>query len=176
MFKVDLGTIEVEWFDLVELESWLYGKVTRHDVKGFITPLERIQKVIDDAIAEEERIESEERKENEMLTINGWMGEEKVFITRDSYSNNGNTAICLYCEDGAPWATLTVNLEGLPSGLCYLDTNNVPNAEEFVQKYGIGSPTGLYGQSGFCEYPLYQLNLDRLNELVEQSRKEIENV
>ena len=112
-----------------------------------------------------------------MLTINGWLGEVEVFIVKDAYTSNDNTAIQLLCwndEFGCiePWATLTVNLEDLPEELCYLDTNNVPNAEEFMQKYGIGSPTGLYTTSGFCTYPLYLIDMNRLNELVEQSEKE----
>ena len=82
-----------------------------------------------------------------------------------SYQNNGSLAIQLIdTEDGCPFGTLTVNLEGYESLVdgeyAFVDTNNIPNAEEFIIENGLGAPTGIYGHSGYCEYPLYRFNRD----------------
>ena len=76
---------------------------------------------------------------------------------------NGNTAIRLYTKDGEPWATLTVNFEHkLPDkNLAFIDTNNFPEAENFIKKYGLGFKIG-DRRSGYCVYPLYQLDLNKL--------------
>lgn len=80
-----------------------------------------------------------------------------VTMKKDRYSNNGNLAIKLTCEDGEPFATLTVNLNTkLDEDLAYVDTNNVPNAEQFIKENDLGEFTGVYGFSGFCQYPLYR--------------------
>ena len=36
-----------------------------------------------------------------------------------------------------------------------LDTNNLERAEEFIEEYNLGVPTGRVEQSGFCLYPEY---------------------
>ena len=77
-----------------------------------------------------------------------------------SYSNN-NTALELVCEDGIPLAVITVNLgDLLKKNMAYIDTNNCPWAEDFLIDNDFGIPTGEYKASGFCVYPLYQLDLE----------------
>ena len=79
-----------------------------------------------------------------------------------SYSNN-NTALELVCEDGTPLAIITVNLGGLlEKNMAYIDTNNCSWAEDFLVDNDFGLPTGEYKDSGFCIYPLYQLDLERI--------------
>ena len=93
---------------------------------------------------------------------------KEVSIQRNEYSVNDNTAIELWSRDlKFPQSdmfdnsfSITKNLEKLPNNKCYLDID-LPDVEEFVQKYGIGKPTGLYSN----KYPLYELNLERLDEL-----------
>ena len=80
-----------------------------------------------------------------------------------SYSNN-NTALELVCEDGTPLAIITVNLgDLLEKNMAYIDTNNCPWAENFVIGNDFGLATGEYKVSGFCIYPLYQLDLERIS-------------
>ena len=80
-----------------------------------------------------------------------------------SYSNN-NTALELVCEDGIPLAVITVNLgDLLKRNMAYIDTNNCPWAENFLVDNDFGLPTGEYKVSGFCIYPLYQLDLERIS-------------
>lgn len=65
-----------------------------------------------------------------------------------------------------PYGEITVNLGyQCPFYCSYIDTNNFPNAEEFIVSNGLGFFTGLTEQSGFCEYPLYQFISERLREL-----------
>lgn len=47
-------------------------------------------------------------------------------------------------------------------GEAYLDTNNFPEGVQLVKKYKLAEPTGEYGQSGFCTYPLYKFDMKKL--------------
>ena len=91
-----------------------------------------------------------------------------VIVTK--YTNPETLAILLRCAE-SPWedfAVITVNLVSSPYGdvqyqdesHAYIDTNNCPWAEEFLQENGIAKPDprDIYGMSGFCAYPLYEFN------------------
>lgn len=88
-------------------------------------------------------------------------GDYNVEAVRGDYGN-GNTAITLVDkETGEDVAVLTVNLvELLLPDHAYIDTNNFPEAEQFIKENNLGRPLGKTMASGFCEYPLYQINLD----------------
>ena len=91
----------------------------------------------------------------------------KVAAYRATYRNNGNLAIRLMTYEGEPWATLTVNLDRkLQEDLAYVDTNNCPWAEEFIEKYKLGEHTGSYGNSGYCIYPLYKFDPTKLGDML----------
>lgn len=72
-------------------------------------------------------------------------------------------------EDGhiEPFGNATVNISHTPApDYCgYLDTNNLPAIEKFVRENDLGEPTGVVGFSGYCTYPLYKFNADKLREL-----------
>jgi len=96
---------------------------------------------------------------------------EKVDISISKYYEYDNLAICLTCSDTEePFGALTVNLKPLNSYLAAIDTNNIPDAENFIQKYSLGVPLGISIPSGFCEYPIYDFT-----ELVNQLDKEKED-
>ena len=91
-----------------------------------------------------------------------------VIVTK--YTNPETLAILLKCAE-SPWenfAVITVNLVSSPYGdvkyqdesHAYIDTNNCPWAEEFLQENGIAKPDprDIYGMSGFCAYPLYEFS------------------
>ena len=91
-------------------------------------------------------------------TVKTFYGSTDVTIETANYANNGNLAIQLWCEDG-PFATLTVNLDKKCKPNCaFVDTNNCPWAEDFLQENGIvkPDPRDIYGMSGYCTYPLYE--------------------
>ena len=95
-------------------------------------------------------------------------GTQSVAIQTSHYVDNGNLAISLSYvdEDGdeLPFTVLTVNLEPLPGYYGYVDTNNNPGAIEFIEKNGIGEFTGRYGYSGYCSYPLYKFDKEKISE------------
>ena len=91
--------------------------------------------------------------------------EYEVTIHKSNYYD-GNLAIFLTCKDGEPYGNLTVNLsERLLPDTAYVDTNNMPDAERFIKEYGLGEFTGTIRRSGFCDYPLYRFNLDKIEEV-----------
>ena len=95
------------------------------------------------------------------MKISNWGCEYEVKAEKTQYMN-GNLAIQLMCYDDEydfwePYGNLTVNFdEKLPDGYAYVDTNNMPNAEQFIKKYNLGVHQGKYKYSGFCAYPLYK--------------------
>lgn len=60
--------------------------------------------------------------------------------------------------------TVSVNLVDCfcPEGYAYLDTNNFPFIADLITKKGIGEDTNLRGYSGFCSYPLFKIDLEKL--------------
>ena len=95
-------------------------------------------------------------------------GEYEVSLEINTYLNNG----CMYIgliEQGEypePYGDMTVNLDGKVPDYCgYVDLNNMPELEKFIEDNDLGEFTGLTRRSGFCEYPLYMFNVDKLREM-----------
>ena len=89
-----------------------------------------------------------------------------IKLMRSIYSDNNNTAIIAETEEGEPFGVLTVNLgEDLPKDMAYINTNNMPDALDFLIKNDLAEDTGKTGKSGFCTYPLVKLKLDKIPEL-----------
>lgn len=97
-----------------------------------------------------------------------------------AYYMNGNLAIQLYDkEDGCPFAIITTNtdvvLESPNDGItefALIDTNNCPWAEDFLKSYHLGWNTGEYVPSGFCEYPIWELDAEALKHYEHESSGE----
>lgn len=69
-----------------------------------------------------------------------------------------------------PLADLTVCLpnERTPkANEAYVDTNNCPWAMDFIEEYGLGKDTGMFGFNGYCIYPLVAFNMDKVKEMSE---------
>ena len=96
-----------------------------------------------------------------------WSGEVNVTVTLEYFRGNNRPCLYLWDEEG-PYGNLGVNLPDneLDEECMYVDVNNMPNAELFLEENGLGEPTGDFGFSGFCMYPVYKLNMERINELV----------
>lgn len=93
--------------------------------------------------------------EKKMYELNGC----KVYLEKTTYANNKRLAVQAYVveDDGwvEPYATISVNLpnEKLTDDKCtFVDGNNVPFIEEWLEKNGIAEPTGRVAFSGFCIY------------------------
>lgn len=83
---------------------------------------------------------------------------KSVTLSAEEYRSNKTLALMLHYDDGET-EVITVNLQDpiQSSSLAYLDTNNQPGIEKFIQKNGLGLPMGVLTQSGFCKYPLYTI-------------------
>lgn len=104
-----------------------------------------------------------------MFKINAYDRDWFVIPVLNKYTYGGCLAISLMQEDGSCFAHLTVNLidalEGiatLPEDCAFVDVNNAPWAEKFIQDNNLGEHLGLYVTSGYVSYPLYKFNLDKL--------------
>ena len=82
-----------------------------------------------------------------------------------NYAAFGNLAIELFDVKEGPYACLTVNVAPLGDPtLAAVDTNNFTNAVDVIKEYGLGVDTGLRVQSGFCSYPVFKFDLNKVNE------------
>ena len=101
-----------------------------------------------------------------------------LYGVRRHYTYDNSLAIELVdSKDEQSFAILTVNLsdaleevmEGipLPHNVQAVDVNNCPWAEDFIKDNNLGKPLGVYITSGFCTYPLYIFDLDKLVDIGE---------
>lgn len=95
----------------------------------------------------------------------------KVGIEIDRYRTYDNLYVGLIClEDtdnsyaGEPYGDLSVNIEPLPENCIAVDTNNLSGAEEFIKKYKLGTDTGYCAYSGYCQYPIYEMDMNKLKQ------------
>ena len=97
-----------------------------------------------------------------------------VTVKFTKYSYNNTLAVQLICAK-APWsvfATITVNLGGSGNPFAgmqsdkkaFVDTNNCPWVQEFLEDNHIAKFTGWSAPSGFCDYPLYEFDKDAIYE------------
>lgn len=116
----------------------------------------------------EEKVDMEDTK-NSLVYHSEYGGDTEVKLNIQQYMGNGRIYIGLISEEDGypePYADVTVNIDDFAMDYCgYLDTNNLSNVEKFITENDLGEFTGFIGRSGFCEYPLYMFNVDRLREL-----------
>jgi len=99
-----------------------------------------------------------------MYKVETEFGTYNVSIETSTYYCGDNLAISLITEDGEPFAILSVNLPEwtLPKDKAFVDTNNCPWAEKFIVDNKLGRPTGITGTSGYCVYPQYKFDVEKL--------------
>lgn len=98
------------------------------------------------------------------MTLEVWGETVNLNVVLDKYNTYGNLHIGLW-SDGEPFADLTTNIYPLGSdNLAAIDTNNCPWATVLIKKYELGERTGNSVRSGFCDYPIYRFNMDKLKE------------
>lgn len=118
----------------------------------------------------EKQMQQETQESQNSLIYHSEYGvDSEIQLDVQQYANNRRIAISMITEEeGYPelFGSLTVNIDEPAPDYCgYLDTNDLSNAEKFVTENGLGEFTGLTGRSGYCEYPLYLFNVDKLREL-----------
>lgn len=113
-----------------------------------------------------------------MLTYDSYGETYKIRLKLTTYAENGNLAIIAECwdEEYKYWdrfSVFTVNLsEKLPEDCAYIDINNSPDLPDWIKEHGIGEPTGKVSQSGFCAYPLYKFDLQKIKGIIAEEDKE----
>ena len=81
-----------------------------------------------------------------------------VEVKATTYRNNGTLALMLTHKNGdSDVVTVNLNSPMQSDSMAFLDTNNYPDIEKWIQKNNLGLPMGVKERSGFCEYPLYTL-------------------
>lgn len=109
------------------------------------------------------------KEDNRFIYDSKYSGKTEVELSLAQYANNGRLYLGLSnYRDGdlEPFADVTVNIDAPVPDYCgYLDTNNLSKVEKFVTEHDLGEFTGIMGQSGYCQYPLYLFNVDKLREL-----------
>lgn len=99
------------------------------------------------------------------LTLCAWGETNRLNTKIGSYRNNGNLYIGLVDNEGCPYADLTVNIEYLPEeDMAAVDTNNCSWAETFIEENKLGEKTPYTFRSGFCVYPIYRFDLNKVKE------------
>ena len=105
-------------------------------------------------------------------------GKVKLELEISSYMDNNRVYIGLVEVDGEypePFADLTVNISAPCPYYCgYVDINNCPELEGFIEKHGLGEFTGLMGNSGFCFYPLYLFDPEKLRKVAPEGMEHFE--
>lgn len=93
-------------------------------------------------------------------------------FTRNTYADNNNTYIGIVSRENGimePYDDLTVNLgSSLPENMAYININHLD--EDFLkalEKKGFITPTEGSWVSGFVTYPLYILNLEKMQPYME---------
>lgn len=95
--------------------------------------------------------------------VSTFFGDYNVQVRLGRYSENKNLAIDLFDPEEGPFARLTVNLSmKLPDNQAFVDVNNCPWAEDFIEDNGLGKNTGKSGWSGYCIYPLYEFDMEAI--------------
>lgn len=84
--------------------------------------------------------------------------EMDAYLVRASYADDTLAVLMVANPDGywEEYATLTVNLGFGTKRMAYLDTNNCPWVEQFLNENGLADATGIEQRSGHCTYPLYE--------------------
>lgn len=87
----------------------------------------------------------------------------------DKYHNNGSLAIIMMDEtDKEEFSILTVNLPqsklfaDFAPNTQFVDTNNLPDIDKWLEEIGVAKPTSHKGCSGFCTYPAYEFDLTKM--------------
>ena len=87
-----------------------------------------------------------------------------VVMEITTYAANDQLAILLYDKKtGEYYSDLSVFVEPFENkNYMAVDTNNLPEAENFIQKYELWHLVD-YVHSWFCSYPVYEMNIKELD-------------
>lgn len=118
-----------------------------------------------------------EKQDYKAFCFSAYDKEYDARLMVDSYSSNDNLAIQLYCynpeeKDWSLWADITINTyEEFPrteidTAYAALDNNNFDKGPKLLKDLGIGKamPGNPAVYQGYCKFPIFKINLDKLRE------------
>ncbi len=119
--------------------------------------------------AEEKEQAQEEKTEGTLELKTRFGNTQNVTLEVNAYVDNNSLYVGLTAMPyGVPeyYGDMTVNLlESVPPYCAFVDTNNMPELEDFLVKNGIAEFTGLMQKSGYCSYPLYLFDVEKMRKL-----------
>ena len=119
--------------------------------------------------AAEKEQEQEEKTEGTLELKTRFGNTQNVTLEVNAYVDNNSLYVGLTAMPyGVPeyYGDMTVNLlESVPPYCAFVDTNNMPELEDFLVKNGIAEFTGLMQKSGYCSYPLYLFDVEKMRKL-----------
>ena len=119
--------------------------------------------------AEEKEQAQEEKTEGTLELKTRFWNTQNVTLEVNAYVDNNSLYVGLTAMPyGVPeyYGDMTVNLlESVPPYCAFVDTNNMPELEDFLVKNGIAEFTGLMQKSGYCSYPLYLFDVEKMRKL-----------
>lgn len=83
----------------------------------------------------------------------------KVRLAKEEYRSNGTLAVAMYTQKNDLYDVITVNLQDMmqSDSMAYLDINNHPGIDKWLEKRGLALPMYVTTRSGYCKYPLYTI-------------------
>ena len=89
------------------------------------------------------------------------------FLTGQFMADN-SLSLEIWNDEEGPIADITRCLGNgnMNNNFGYLDMNNCPWSAKLVKELGIAKDTGLSQRSGYCIYPLYEFDMDKVNEYI----------
>lgn len=135
----------------------------------FAEIMERNGSTYEPARAEERQPEEKEEKPEGILELETCFGTtENVVLDVNTYADNKSLYVGLTsisCGEPEPYGDVTVNLAAnVPPYCAFVDTNNMPELERFLVENRLAEFTGLQQESGYCTYPLYLFNAEKMRE------------
>lgn len=97
-----------------------------------------------------------------------YQGKGEYVIETTTYESNDTLALMMY-PDGCPddFSVISVNLGNdmmQDNEHCFIDSNNCPYAEGLLLDLGVAEPEFISQRSGFCNYNLYKIHLDKFKD------------
>jgi hypothetical protein len=92
----------------------------------------------------------------------------EIAFKLSNYCDNGVLAIVVYeyTSYGCAYqyGVASVNINDMIFGVnqTYIDENNNPGMTQFLVDNGLVTPTGYIGRSGYCQYPLVEVNIEEI--------------
>lgn len=134
-----------------------------------------------ETVQAEEKEQGQEEKAEGTLELKTQFGTtENITLTVSTYVDNNSLYVGMTtAEDGVPkpYGDVTVNLlSSVPPYCAFVDTNNMPELEDFLVKNGIAEFTGIQQGSGYCIYPLYLFSREKMRGLCPEGMAAYEQV